>query len=97
MNNVNHPPHYNGGTIEVIDFIEDHGFGFNLGNVIKYVSRAGRKNNTVEDLEKAKWYLKREIKRLKEQGNGKTNTNGMASRSVKTQTKTNLDWTLQTK
>lgn len=68
--NVSHPSHYTDGKIEVIDFIEDKGLGFNLGNVIKYVSRAGKKKSNnpdkhVEDLEKAKWYLDREIKLLK--------------------------------
>ena len=41
--NVSHPSHYTDGKIEVIDFIEDKKLGFNLGNVIKYVSRAGKK------------------------------------------------------
>ena len=68
--NVSNPSHYTDGKIEVIDFIEDKKLGFNLGNVIKYVSRAGKKksnnpNKHVEDLEKAKWYLDREIKLLK--------------------------------
>lgn len=64
---VENPSHYNSGKIEVIDFIEDQKLGFCLGNVIKYVSRAGKKDSskTIEDLEKAKWYLEREIKNLK--------------------------------
>lgn len=64
---VNHPSHYNSGTIEVIDAIEDWGLGFNRGNAVKYVARAGKKDGTpeVEDLEKAVWYLNREIQRLK--------------------------------
>ena len=64
---VENPSHYNSGKIEVIDFIEDQKLGFCLGNVIKYVSRAGKKDSskTLEDLEKAKWYLEREIKNLK--------------------------------
>ena len=41
---VNHPAHYTDGKIEVIDFIEDKGFGFNLGNAVKYISRAGKKD-----------------------------------------------------
>lgn len=59
---VNHPGHY-GGEIEVIDFIEDKKLGFNLGNVVKYIARAGKKNpdTYLEDLEKAVWYLEREI------------------------------------
>lgn len=65
---VNHPNHYNSGKIEVIDFIEDQGLGFNLGNVVKYTARAGKKDpaKTVEDLKKAAFYLDREIKRLSE-------------------------------
>lgn len=64
---VNNPQHYAGTKIEVIDYIEDKGLGFHLGNVVKYVSRAGRKDKakTIEDLEKAGWYLKRYIEFLK--------------------------------
>ena len=59
---VNHPPHYKAGGIEVIDFIEAKDLNFRLANVVKYVSRAGKKNSDpVQDLEKAAWYLKREI------------------------------------
>lgn len=65
-NAVNHPVHYQ-GKIEVIDFIEDHNLNFNRGNAVKYISRAGKKdiNKYVEDLEKAVWYLKHEIERVK--------------------------------
>lgn len=64
--NVNHPAHYTSGQIEVIDFIEDKELGFHLGNAVKYISRAGRKNpdKTIEDLRKAAWYLNRQIERL---------------------------------
>ena len=64
--NVNHPSHYTSGKIEVIDFIEDKELGFHLGNAVKYISRAGRKNRDkiVEDLQKAVWYINREIGRL---------------------------------
>lgn len=63
---VNHPNHYADGKIEVIDFIEDKSLGFNLGNSVKYISRAGKKDpeKTIQDLEKARWYLTREIERL---------------------------------
>lgn len=66
--NVNHPSHYTDGNIEVMDFIEDKQLNFAKGNVIKYVSRAGKKdpNKELEDLKKAMWYLNREIERLKE-------------------------------
>ena len=64
--NVNHPAHYTFGNIEVIDFIEDKKLGYHLGNAVKYISRAGRKDpaRTVEDLRKAAWYLNRQIERL---------------------------------
>ena len=59
---VDHPKHYQGKHgVEVIDIIEEFGLGFHLGNVIKYVLRAGHKSNELEDLEKAKWYLERII------------------------------------
>ena len=63
MEAINHPPHYADGKIEVIDFIEDKNLNFNLGNVIKYVARAGKKDKSkeLEDLKKALWYLQREI------------------------------------
>lgn len=60
---VNHPQHYSAHGIEPIDYIESHNLNFNLGNVIKYVSRAPFKGTEVEDLQKAKWYLEREIKK----------------------------------
>jgi hypothetical protein len=60
---VNHPAHYNTGKIEVIEFIEDQNLGYHLGNAVKYVARAGKKDpeKTVEDLEKAVWYIRRKI------------------------------------
>lgn len=61
---VNHPSHYNQG-IEPIEVIESWDLNFNLGNVIKYTLRAPYKENMVQDLEKAKWYLERELQRLK--------------------------------
>lgn len=63
---VDHPKHYNHGKFEVIDVIEDWQVDFHIGNVIKYVSRAGRKNDDTEiqDLKKALWYLKRKIEIL---------------------------------
>jgi len=59
---VNHPDHYGGeeNTYEAIKVIEAWDLGFHLGNVVKYISRAGKKTkNTTEDLKKAKWYLER--------------------------------------
>lgn len=61
---VNHPSHYNQG-IEPIEVIESWDLNFNLGNVIKYTLRAPYKENMIQDLEKAKWYLERELQRLK--------------------------------
>ena len=64
-NAVNHPSHYGGdGTYEAIRVIEAWGLGFCLGNVVKYISRAGKKGSALEDLKKARWYLDREITRL---------------------------------
>jgi hypothetical protein len=60
---VNHPPHYKTGGIETIDFIEAKQLGYNLGNVVKYISRADHKGNRKENLEKARWYLDRELSR----------------------------------
>ena len=62
MGNIDHPSHYRSDAgFEAIDVIEAWGLGFNLGNVVKYVARAGHKGDAVEDLEKARWYLSREI------------------------------------
>ena len=60
---VDHPSHYNQG-IETIEYIESWSMNFNIGNVIKYVTRAGYKDNQLEDLKKALWYLQREIDRI---------------------------------
>ena len=64
---VHNPPHYKSGGIEVIDVIEAFELGFRLANVVKYVLRAGRKGDALEDLEKAAWYLDREIDKLETQ------------------------------
>jgi len=63
---VNHPAHYTAGGVETIDAIEAWGLGFCLGNAVKYISRAGKKDpaKMVEDLKKARWYLDRELTRL---------------------------------
>lgn len=61
---VNHPPHYTAGGIETIDFIEAKSLGYNLGNVVKYITRADHKGDKHEDLCKARWYLNREIAKL---------------------------------
>ena len=61
---VNHPSHYKTGGIETIDFIEAKGLNYNTGNAVKYISRAEHKGNKKQDLEKAVWYLNREISKL---------------------------------
>lgn len=60
---VNHPNHYQGKKMEVIDVIEDYDLGFSLGNAIKYILRADAKGNRKQDLKKAIWYIQREIDR----------------------------------
>ena len=67
--NVNHPAHYTDGNIEVIDFIEDKNLPYHLGNAVKYISRAGKKDpeKTVEDLQKAVWYLNRYIEKMEKE------------------------------
>ena len=62
---VNHPAHYKVGGIETIDFIEAKNLDYNLGNVVKYVTRADHKGNKLEDLRKAQWYLTRAIETAK--------------------------------
>ena len=62
---VNHPAHYKVGGIETIDFIEAKKLNYNIGNVVKYLTRADHKGNKLEDLRKAQWYLTREINALK--------------------------------
>lgn len=63
---VDHPAHYGGSdnTYEAIKVIEAWELGFNLGNVVKYISRAGKKGSRLDDLKKAQWYLNREINKL---------------------------------
>ena len=64
---VDHPTYYKHGGIEAIDAIEAWGLGFNLGNVVKYIARAGHKTASgLQDLKKAAWYLDREIERMKQ-------------------------------
>lgn len=60
---VNHPQHYTFGKYEVIDVLEDWQLNFHLGNAVKYIARAGKKGDALEDLQKALWYVEREIKR----------------------------------
>jgi len=70
--NVNHPAHYTYGSIEVIDVIEGLELPYHLGNAVKYIARAGRKDpsKTEEDLRKAIWYINRYITFLGKQKKG---------------------------
>lgn len=70
MSNVSHPKHYNTGKIEVIEFLEDKELGFHLGNSVKYICRAGKKDpaKLIEDLQKAVWYIERFIEIQKPAG-----------------------------
>lgn len=72
MSAVDHPAHYGGADnpFEAIKVIEAWNLNFRLGNTVKYIARAERKGATVQDLEKARWYLDREIAaRKQEAGN----------------------------
>ena len=74
FDDVKNPKYYTDGKIETIEYIEDKNLGFCLGNAIKYISRAGKKHSydktnkekEIQDLAKAKWYLDRRIKEIKE-------------------------------
>ena len=61
LDEINKSPHYNAGRFEAIEVIEDWDLNFNLGNVLKYISRCNHKGNKVKDLEKALYYIRREI------------------------------------
>lgn len=61
---VHAPAHYMGDGLEAIDVIEDWGLGFHLGNAFKYVVRADVKGARAQDLEKARWYLRRAGERI---------------------------------
>lgn len=74
-NSIDHPPHYNAhpSGVECIEIAEH--FSFNIGNAIKYIWRAGLKGDAIEDLEKAVWYIAREIgRRRKEAANDESAT-----------------------
>jgi hypothetical protein len=61
MSNVEHPKHYNQGAIECIDVIEQLDLNFHLGSAIKYIWRCEDKGKKIEDLQKAVWYIQKEI------------------------------------
>lgn len=75
---VNHPIHYGGkdNPYEAIKVIEAWHLNFNLGNAVKYISRAGRKGDYTEDLLKAIWYIEREIKNANQTRSEHTTTSG---------------------
>lgn len=72
--NIDHPSHYGGkdNPYEAIKVIEAWKLGFNLGNTLKYISRAGKKDVEVQDLEKALWYLEQEIANKKAMSHGES-------------------------
>jgi hypothetical protein len=61
MSNPINPDHYKSGTIEAIDVIEAFNLNFDLGNAVKYILRCGKKDSPKIELEKAKWYIDREL------------------------------------
>ena len=69
MSNIDHPSYYGSDTTyETIKVIEAWQLDFCLGNAVKYISRAGKKdpNKEIEDLQKAVWYIQRRIDQLKD-------------------------------
>lgn len=79
MEMINHPSHYGGddNVYEVIKIIEHYKLNFCKGNVLKYLLRAGKKfdDKELEDLEKALWYLQREVDNIKSEKSSNTNNN----------------------
>lgn len=68
---VENPEHYGNGKddpYEVIKVIESWGLDFHMGNTVKYIARAGKKDpdTLIQDLEKARWYLDRKIEKIKQ-------------------------------
>ncbi len=66
IDQVNHPSHYQSNGLEVIDVIEAFSLGFPLGNAIKYILRADKKDDRLQDLKKAAWYLNYEIEKIED-------------------------------
>ena len=65
MSDEINPKHYRDLDPKPIDVIEAWDLGFRLGNAVKYIARAGRKGDRLTDLQKAEWYLQREIRRAR--------------------------------
>ncbi len=72
VDHINYPSHYTHGSIEVIDYIEDQGFCYHLGNAVGYISRANHKGHMVDDLRKAVWFINRKIKKGEEKNDHST-------------------------
>lgn len=74
--NVNKPKHYTYSKVETIDAIEAWNLGYLLGNTVKYISRAGKKDPSkeLEDLRKAQWYLNRHIENLEKEKDAQSKT-----------------------
>ena len=83
---VDHPEHYQGNKFEVIDIIEDYDLGFCLGNAVKYILRAGKKDDIVQDINKAIWYLERFKNNLSKKENKEINK---SKQTTETPDKTN--------
>lgn len=78
VDKINSPKHYTVGSIEVIDFLEDQELNFHRATAVKYITRAGIKDpeTEIEDLQKALWYIDREVKRiLKKKGDPNAGSN----------------------
>ena len=71
MTQISHPNYYKHDGVEVIDLIDAYNLNFNLGNVIKYITRAGHKDgeDILTALNKAEWYLNHEIERIRKESN----------------------------
>ena len=73
---VNHPNHYGGkdNVYEAIKVIDAWNLGFSLGNAVKYISRAGKKNSNkeIEDLKKEMWYIQHHIELLENESKEKS-------------------------
>lgn len=67
---VNHPTHYTSHPAGVECITITEAYNFNIGNAIKYLWRAGLKGDALQDLQKAQWYVQREIARRKKQPRG---------------------------
>jgi hypothetical protein len=96
MTQINHPDYYNSGGIEVADFIDAHKLNFNMGNVIKYVTRAGRKQgeDALIALQKAQWYLNREINRVGQEQNAGLLASPVVIQEEPNEGRTINEWTI---